>query len=237
MFRCKFCDSVLANTMKINHVEPLESVDSLAAPESSTFFCHAENETSVIIPSSLFRLVSELPDSSALCNGPEVILKPDAFIEDSIHQSTDLESVFCSRCRIMVGRIVGYSNDSVVVLWSSALNARRPEADKDGGSARHIESPLVQNDLEFFEVLLNYLVKSRRHRIILSGASYDSAMDLALIWIFGQYTCLYNATLDTTKASFPADGDRSDTVEALLADQLPIMRVLYRRLPVDVASK
>lgn len=105
MFRCKFCDGVLANTMKINHVEPLESVDSLAESETSTFFCHAENQAPVTIPSPLFRLVSELSVSSALCNGPEVVLKPDAFIEDSLHQSTDLESVFCSRCRIMVGRL------------------------------------------------------------------------------------------------------------------------------------
>lgn len=144
MIRCKFCDAVLANSKKINKVEPLGFLDSLLESETSTYFCHSEKNTPVALPSPLSLMLKDLPHTSALCNGVDLIVGTDSIIKDSLILSKQLESVFCSRCRIMVGRLgaiisryvvyflVCEGSDKVIVFFTNSLNIRRPDRDADG---------------------------------------------------------------------------------------------------------
>ncbi|VDL37220.1 unnamed protein product [Hymenolepis diminuta] len=231
MIRCKFCDAVFANSKKINKVEFLRFVDSLAVSEISTYFCHGESQSSVVLPSPLSIILSDLPDTSVLSNGVELIVGSDALIDGSLIQSKELESVFCSRCRIMVGRLVGDEKDRVMVFYTNSLKIRRPDRDAEGNFLRVVDIPLVKHDFDFFDLLFHHLMKANRYRILLSAGTHDSALDYTLIWILCQRTCLYNTIVNTSKFSLTLSGDEPEASETVSAEKMHILKVAYRRLP------
>lgn len=114
MVRCKFCEADIAKIrlgMKFRHVwsniskvESLLPTDLLAGSEPNTFFCHATSGVTEQPCSPLSRTVANLPVSLALCNGVEVVLHPGAWIQNSTMIVPGSEGLFCSRCRLMLGR-------------------------------------------------------------------------------------------------------------------------------------
>ncbi|VDO05198.1 unnamed protein product, partial [Rodentolepis nana] len=231
MIRCKFCNAVFANSKKTCKVEPLGFVDSLVTSEMSTYYCHTDNQSCVVLPSPLSMILNDLPDTSVLSNGVELIMGPDILIDGSLIKSQQLESVFCARCRIMVGRLVGVEKDRVVAFYTNSLKIRRPDRDAEGNFVRVVDIPLVKHDFDFFDLLFHHLMKANRYRILLSAGSHDSAIDYALIWILGQRTCLYNTIINTSKFALTLDADESEVVETISAEKVHILKVAYRRLP------
>ncbi|KAL5111265.1 hypothetical protein TcWFU_000888 [Taenia crassiceps] len=232
MLRCKFCDGDIADIRNITKVDNLPSVDVLASSEPNAFFCHGEDSVPAVSGTPLSRLVASLPPSSVLCNGLEIILNSAVWISKSTKMISKLEGVFCSRCHIMLGRLVGSGADTVIVLWTISVKVWMQELDIDGDYLRHVELPLIQHDVDFFELLFSHMLEDGCYRFILSAGSYETPMTYALIWLFDQRSCLYTATIDTARVASACEGDASSHTEAVVvaADRTPVLKVLYRLL-------
>lgn len=105
MLRCKFCDGDIADIRNITKVDRLPSVDALASSEPNTFFCHEESSVPAVIGTPLARLVANLPPSSILCNGIEIIFNSSVLVSKPTKMISKLEGVFCPRCHILLGRL------------------------------------------------------------------------------------------------------------------------------------
>uniref|UniRef100_A0A5K3FMA9 E3 ubiquitin-protein ligase E3D n=1 Tax=Mesocestoides corti TaxID=53468 RepID=A0A5K3FMA9_MESCO len=230
--RCKFCEADIVNISDVTEVGQLLPVDSLASSEPNSFFCHSVAQVPEQTGTPLSRTVNNIPSSSALCNGIEMIFNADSWVPLSTQSVPGSEGVFCSRCRIMLGRLVGVGDDAVAVLWTNTVTVWTREVDIDGDYLRHVGLPLIQYDVDFFEFLLSQMLKNNCYRIILSAGTFDRAVDYALIWLFDQRKCLYTTTVDTSKVFSNCDGDNStrpDTTE-IVAERTPISTVLYKVL-------
>lgn len=228
MLRCNFCDGDIADIRNITKVDNLSSVDALASSELSTFFCHEKNPATEVSGTALSRLVANLPPSSILTNGIEMIFNSGVWIYKSTKLISKLEGVFCSRCHVMLGRLVGSGADTVIVLWTANVKVWTQEVDIDGDYLRHVELPLIQHDVDFFELLFSRMLEDGRYRFVLSAGSYETPMKFALIWLFEQRSCLYTATIDTTRVASPCKSDASSHAE--VAERAPVLKVLYRLL-------
>ncbi|VDM26130.1 unnamed protein product [Hydatigera taeniaeformis] len=193
ILRCKFCDGDIADIRNITKVDNLPSVDALASSEPNTFFCHGGHSVAAVSSTPLSRLVSNLSPSSVLCNGIEIILNSCVWASKPTKMLSKLEGVFCSRCHIMLGRLVGSGADTVIVLWTAGVRVWTPEVDIDGEYLRHVELPLMyggvhynpfpfsQCDVDFFELLFLHMMESGRYRFVLSAGSYEAPMTFALV--------------------------------------------------------
>ncbi|KAL5962765.1 hypothetical protein TSMEX_009543 [Taenia solium] len=232
MLRCKFCDGDIADIRNITKVDNLPSVDALASSEPNAFFCHGGNSAPAFSGAPLSRLVASLPLSSVLCNGLEIIFNSDVWTSKSTKMISKWEGVFCSRCHIMLGRLVGSGADTVIVLWTTSVKVWTQEVDVDGDYLRHVELPLIQNDTDFFELLFSHMLEDGHYRLILSAGSYETPINFALIWLLDQRSCLYTATIDAARVANACEGDASNHTEALVvtAERTPVLKVLYRLL-------
>lgn len=102
---CKFCSANIADLKDVTNIDILPEIDALGSPESGTFFCHSKTTNPVVCVTPLSRLAADIPTSSALCNGIELVLNSVAWKPDTIENISKVEGVFCSRCRSMLGHL------------------------------------------------------------------------------------------------------------------------------------
>ncbi|VDK31396.1 unnamed protein product [Dibothriocephalus latus] len=112
-------------------MDTLFSVDDLAESEAQSF-CHSNNQHSTGSTSLLSTVAQNIPISSGLCNGVEMLFNPSIWFPGSTVQASSSEELLFNTDE-KAGRI----------LWTNCVSAWIEEFDIDGDYLRHIEAPLM----------------------------------------------------------------------------------------------
>uniref|UniRef100_A0A0V0JA76 E3 ubiquitin-protein ligase E3D n=2 Tax=Schistocephalus solidus TaxID=70667 RepID=A0A0V0JA76_SCHSO len=224
---CRFCQGKLVNIKDVCKMDTLFSVDDLAESEAQSF-CHSNNANSAGSTNLLSKIAENIPISSGLCNGVEMLFNPSVWFPHSTVQTSSSDELLCARCRLVIGRTVNTDENAGRILWTNCVSVWIEEFDVDGDYLRHIEAPLILNDTDFFALLFSQFLDAKCYRVILSAGTCDSVIPYALIWLFDQKVRLYTASIEDP----PSDAEEHDAANTprvleMHAEKILVSRVLY----------
>ncbi|CAH8580183.1 unnamed protein product [Schistosoma rodhaini] len=241
---CKFCQQKLGNiqdvTCTINFQKFITLEDEGLCIEGG-YFCHPTTKSvgdsaTNSVNTQTFPVNFDLASpSSCLFTGLELMIDR-SLVEPKSIQSKGNDFFHCSSCLMALGKKVLYGSQEYFVFWANCLSLLIRENDIDGDFIGYIEKPLIADEMEFYGLLVDNLIRNTQYRVILSAITWDGLLDFMLLWLPDQKLRLYTTalqdctspTIDVNESSLGKD--EQNTVHSVKIEPIACRRVFYQQL-------
>ncbi|CAH8513434.1 unnamed protein product [Schistosoma turkestanicum] len=241
---CKFCQQKLGNTKDVSctfNFQKSVTVEEEGFCIEDGYFCHPTanspgNVTADSVNTHTFPVNSDL-DSPSKCmfTGLELMMNRSLIEPQSIEFKRN-DFFHCSSCLMALGKKVLYCSQEYFVFWANCLSLQIKEIDIDGDFIGYIEKPLIADEMEFYGLLIDNLIKNNQYRVILSAITWDGLLDFMLLWLPDQKirlytTALQDSTSPTIDVNVSSSGkDEQNPVHSLKIEPIACRRVFYQQL-------